>query len=287
MKHYLKLSHFKNFLVFCVLFSLLGCTVNGDLGDNPYQTEPIQSDQGSASESTSQNNQVDSFPISSAQVWFSSYQGVLIPNKGKVEQVEIVASVVRLNPSVKCPYAVENCPIEPYPNEWGQIQIIEASPFVTNQPIQEEAGSAGSAPTGSESSVGSNQGIDIGGAKEEKSNQLEVDRTYETLFLLTTQPVKVNYSEVLYIEPVASQGDSQSGANSVSVDTSTANTGIERQFLPVPKQGGQYVFSLPNSPQYQESSIDLPGVSVGTKLRATVEYDNGIIYMKEYTVLEE
>ncbi|MFH1424195.1 MAG: hypothetical protein ABIG20_00770 [archaeon] len=201
----------------------------------------------------------------------------------------IEATIVSIVESEVCPYTEEDCSMETYPKDAGIIRIDKIVEYTSyseqleDQPVEESADEVSE--EGVISTPGS-PGIGVP-AQLPEYEQLAEDREVSAIFVLTTRPVKVNY---ISVEP--STGGPESATSGTESATDVVSHSVDQQgaeplqkvFKPIPKQGNYFVFTTKILPYPQTSQKTLPGLEVGSKFRAEIEYD-GTVFIEEYSII--
>ena len=113
---------------------------------------------------------------------------------------------------------------------------------------------------------------------------LQEGQEVSTHFLLTVRPVKVRYASIN--GSVGGMESAQEYGNTNSdQDISHVITPEEKIFKPIPKDGNYHVFTTKIGDFPGITEKNLPGLEVGSKFRAEIQYD-GYLYVEEYVVMK-
>lgn len=195
---------------------------------------------------------------------------------------EIEGTLVSITHSEVCPYQEEDCPIKPYPNDWGIVRVdrvLTYAPFSIGavEPILEQP-AEGEAEGGS--SISGSQGQDIS-PKEIITAALSEGQEVTTQFVLTARPVIVRYVPGGETVPFAAPGNLEGGGEDTIEQPALPRDTI---YKPLPQDGGVYIFTTQVGEVKEEVLKRLPGLEVGARFRAEIRYD-GNLYIDEYEII--
>lgn len=213
------------------------------------------------------------------------YQGYLeaINARPAMADVGVIeGTVVSITPGEVCPYQEEVCPIEEYPNDWGIVRVdrmLSYSPSngeeiepIIEQPAEDE--------TGEEMSTSGSQGQDII-PKEQVLSIISKGQEVTTQFVLTARPVIIQYVPGGKADLAGPSGNLEGGEEDTIEQPAQPR---EIEYKPLPQDGSLYILTTQVGEVKEELQKKLPGLGVGTRFRADIQYD-GILYIHEYEII--
>ena len=213
---------------------------------------------------------------------FQDYLEIIQGRPGKYQEVYIEAIIISLEPGEVCPYNQEECPIEPYPRDFGVIELIRV---LSDEDILAEENSLpqegiSNPSEGQDLTSPGNSGASSTAKTKEPANLIE-GNSYQALFVLTTKPVIVQYLPIT--EEDAYQNNESMTEN--LEDTSEIVLGtMEKEFFSIPTRNGLFFFTtqVGNFPNPVEKM--LPGLQIGARFKAHALFD-GLLYIEEYELI--
>lgn len=251
-------------------------------------TETQYTDPSSSSSTIAQDNSSEEIFIYPDE--FRIYQDYLNVINGRASRPDfgvVEATVLSINRGEVCPYQEEICPIEPYPNDWGIVKVDEIISYTTyqernSQSDVEEAVNQEESIDGQQTSENRGNGIS---SSKDKHLPLAENQEVQALFILTTRLVKVKYIPVDDID-VAEDSEQNPDLESDPQQTTSHKTQPRQsEFMPLPTEEGNFVFTTEIGNFENPVEKVLPGMEVGTKIRAAIRYD-GVLYIEEYEVIQ-
>lgn len=213
---------------------------------------------------------------------YQGYLEVINARPAAADFGEIEGTIVSITHGEVCPNQEEDCPIEPYPNDWGIVRVdrvLSYSPFSggNNEPIIEQP--AESETEGVTSTSGS-QGQDIS-PKEITFSALTESQEVTTQFVLSARPVIVRYVPGNERVPSDTSGNIEAGGEDTVGQPAQPGEIVYKQ---LPREGEVYIFTTKVGNTKEEVLKKLLGLEEGTRFRAEIRYD-GILYISEYEII--
>ena len=210
---------------------------------------------------------------------YQKYLDVIRGRPGMADSAVIEATVTSILSGEVCPYQEEACTIEPYPDDWGTVtvdRIIEYLPFGEHgsQPAEAQTGGI---QTSEEKTAPGYTGAE-GQPGSVKYEPLQPGQEVQTHFLLTARPAKVRRLSTTGSEGMESAQSPGGDAGQLVVHQVGPG---DTTFEPIPREGDHFVFSILATDALDSGEIVLPGLTIGSRFRARVQYD-GTLYVQEY-----
>ncbi len=275
-------------LALCVLILLVACDTELPANTQPILTQPVeqlpQNDDPPAGEDANLPISEDGQVLVPAEYTiYQTYLDVIDGKPRRAQTAVIEATIVQLALNEVCPMADEVCPVQPYPQHAGLIRLDNVMPADSDeigQPIegQDDGGSAGS------DQSEPNQGQDIA-TDDRVPTQLAVGQETEVLFQLTTQPVRVRYLPTNFDRAEVTTTNNDMAEDPTDTSTSgVAGSGSSTSAPALVVEEGVLTFATQIGSVSTPTDKLLPGLTVGSRFRATVKYD-GRIFVEEYELL--
>jgi hypothetical protein len=194
----------------------------------------------------------------------------------------IEGTVVSLTLGEVCPYLEEECPIDPYPNDWGIVRVDRVlsettlgggeSESIIEQPAQSEAEG--------ETSISGSQGQELD-SRSTNNISLSEGQEVTTQFVLTARPVIVRYVPGNEFGATDFSNNLEGGADDTIKHPAQP---AEIVFKELAQDEGVYIFTTKIGEENEEIRTNLPGLKVGTRFQAGILFD-GILYINEYEII--
>jgi hypothetical protein len=213
---------------------------------------------------------------------YQAYLDVIGARPGRADTALIEATVTSIQTSDVCPYDEEECRIEPYPNDWGMVRVdkvVEYAPYGEQGEGAQAEQSSQAQGSGAETTAG-DSGIEP--APERRQHEpLQVGQEVQTQFVLTTRPVKVRHVPAGESEGIEPMMHTEPEAGDTEEHALEPGQGV---FQPIPRAGQHYVFTTRIGDYAAPVEVILPGLDVGARFRAEVQFD-GVLYVEEYELV--
>lgn len=207
-----------------------------------------------------------------------------------IEATVLAITKTEVYPGETDPFAPEPKPGSiAYPKDLGIVKIdkiIDYTPYrqrISKSPIEQTTGSDAPEEKTGKTVPGSKGTVDEYPSKRKVYISLREGKEVPTHFLLTARPAKVKYV------PLIGEGNLESeelSVDSISQKTVTHRVEGRRAFKPLPKEDGYLVFTTKVGEFPNKIEKILPGLRVGEKFRAEINYD-GSLYIKEYEIVSK
>jgi hypothetical protein len=222
------------------------------------------------------------------------YQDYLQKIGGKPDRVYdqgvIEATVLSISKTDICPYNEENCSIEPYPKDMGKVKIDKILSYIPYSEISEKTSEQSSSDTVSgdtvsreENTSSGNKGIDYPSKPRQEYTFLKEGSEYQAVLILSSRPAKIRY--------VPLEEDENPEEPLEMEVTASENTTIYKKvengnkiFKPIIRENNYFIFTTKIGKYPAIIEKILPGLEIGSKLRADVYYD-GTLYIGEYELI--
>ena len=201
---------------------------------------------------------------------YLQYLEVIREPVGPATDFVLEMTILSISQTDVCPYPEEECPILPYPNDWGLVRIDEILSEQT-APVEEGSATVNEGGEDSPRSTEPNQGID--NPTREQTPSLQVGQEVQAQFLYTTRPAIVRRV------PVLPEDNNLERADAPPTDPPPIPT-----FQPLPQQDDHFVFIIGSTTSANVEDIRLPGLAVGDSIRAVTRFD-GTLRVYEYELL--
>jgi hypothetical protein len=215
---------------------------------------------------------------------YQGYLDVINARPGMADFGEIEGTIVSITHSEICPYPEEDCPIEPYPNDWGIVRVDRVLTYasfsgVAIEPIIEQSAEGDNEGVTSTSGSG---GQDIG-PKEITAAALSEGQEVTSQFVLTARPVILRFVPGEETVPFDAPNNLEGNEGDTIEQPAQPR---EIVYQPLPQSDDVYIFTTQFGEVKEEVQKKLSGLEVGTRFRAEIRYD-GILYIYEYEIIPE
>jgi hypothetical protein len=216
---------------------------------------------------------------------YAAYQQYLDVIRGRPAMADaavIEATVLSILTGEICPYQEEPCRIEPYPDDWGTVRVDEIVEYSSldgqgKNRVEEQTG-------GTQTSEGQTSpgytGTE-GQAGPVKYEPMQSGQEVKTHFLLTVRPARVRHLSATGAEGMESAQPLAADAGQPVVHQAEPG---DTTYEPVLREEGYYLFGTLAAGAQDPGELVLPGLTVGSRFRATVLYD-GTLYVQEYELI--
>lgn len=240
-------------------------------------------------------NQGDFFIYPEEFIIYQDYIKAIGGKPNIYETGTIEATIISITKSVVCPdeivpFAPESkgCSIEPYPKDLGIVKIdkiINYNPY-SEQPLKSTIEESTEEKSLKEKEttpeyIGPEYPSKPAVAKRKDYIALQEGQEVQTIFLLTTRPVKIKYVPISESTGGLESAKSAKDGNQQTISHQVRP--LKKIFKPIPKDGNYLIFTTKIGKFLGTIEKILPGLEAESKFGAEIRFD-GKLYIREYVI---